>query len=78
MEEKGFPGGEINYELKINDNDSIIIDLAWPDGIQRNLTEPIAIMLDEEKNNKNIVNLNKYRVFDDIELFKDYVISNYL
>lgn len=78
MEEKGFPGGEINYELKINDNDSIIIDLAWPDGIQRNLTEPVAIMLDEEKNNKNIVNLNKYRVFDDIKLFKDYVISNYL
>ena len=78
MEEKGLSGGEINYELQLNDNESIIIDLAWPDGIQNNLSEPVAIMIDEESNNIRKVNLQKYRVFEDIESFKDYIKNNYL
>lgn len=78
MKENGLSGGEINYELKINDNDSIIIDLAWPDGIQNNLSEPVAIMIDEDNTNISKVNLQKYRVFEDSKSFKDYIINNYL
>lgn len=78
MEENGLSGGEINYELKVSDDESIIIDLAWPDGIQNNLSEPVAIMIDEENSNINKVNLQKYRIFGDIESFKDYIRNNYL
>lgn len=78
MEENGLSGGEINYELKVSDNESIIIDLAWPDGIQNNLSEPVAIMIDEENSNISKVNLQKYRVFEDVKSFKDYIRNNYL
>ena len=78
MEENGLSGGEINYELQLNDKESIIIDFAWPDGIQNNLSEPVAIMIDEENTNISRVNLQKYRVFEDIESFKNYIKSNYL
>ena len=78
MEENGLSGGEINYELKVSDNESIIIDLAWPDGIQNNLSEPVAIMIDEENSNISKVNLQKYRVFEDVKSFKEYIRNNYL
>lgn len=78
MEENGLSGGEINYELKVSDNENIIIDLAWPDGIQNNLSEPVAIMIEEESSNISKVNLQKYRVFEDIKSFKDYIRNNYL
>ena len=78
MEEKGLNGGEIDYELKINNIESVVIDLAWPEGIQSNLSEPVAVMLDEDNANISKVNLQKYRVFQDTESFKNYVMFNYL
>lgn len=78
MSEKGLPSGEISYELILEDNESVIIDIAWPDGIQSNLSEPIAVMLNEEQKNINKVNLKNYRIFTDVNDFKEYVIEKYL
>ena len=35
-------------------------------------------MIDEENSNISKVNLQKYRVFEDIESFKNYIKNNYL
>ncbi|MBQ9313688.1 MAG: DUF262 domain-containing protein [Clostridia bacterium] len=77
MSEKGLSSGEINYELIIEDNNSVIIDIAWPDGIQSNLSEPVAVMLNEDQKNINRVNLKNYRIFTDVNDFKEYVNEKY-
>ena len=49
------------------------IDLAWPDGIQSGLSEPVALLLGEPAEIREAVNNAGYRYFSDVETFKKYV-----
>ena len=49
------------------------LDLAWPDGIQEGLSEPVALLLNEPKEVHEIVNNAGYRYFTDADTFLKYV-----
>jgi len=71
MVEHGLFEGIENYQLVDDDGNVIAIaDLAWPDGIQTNLSEPVAILLNESDNTKRCFNQKGYRYFTDIQDFK--------
>ena len=49
------------------------LDIAWPEGIQSGLSEPVALLLGAPPEVRETVNAAGYRYFTDIETFKKYV-----
>ena len=79
MEEHGLFVGYENYELVDENGKGIAMaDIAWPDGIQKELSESVAILINESDETKRRFNQKGYRYFTDTEEFKVYVESNYL
>ena len=72
--EQGLTAGEVAYEL-VDENGSLLalIDLAWPDGLQSGLTDPIAILIDEGDEIEDLVNARGFRYFTSIDAFQEYV-----
>lgn len=78
MKEKGLFEGIINYELVDEaGNLLMIIDIAWPQGIQTELSEPVALLLDESEQNHKIANEHGYRYFTSSDEFKTFVVAHY-
>ena len=76
MEEQGLNSGEIYYDLSDDAGTQLAtIDIAWPDGIQSGLSEPVALLLGEPSEVHQIVNSAGYRYFTDVDNFKKYVES---
>ena len=76
MEEQGLNSGEMYYDLSDDTGAQLAtIDIAWPDGIQSGLSEPVAVLLGEPAEVHQIVNAAGYRYFTDVETFKKYVES---
>ena len=74
MIDNGLLEGEIYYELtNENGNLLMIIDLAWPNGIQPELSEPIALLINESEENQEIVNQRGYKYFTNLDDFKTYI-----
>ncbi|MCH8876801.1 MAG: DUF262 domain-containing protein [Chloroflexi bacterium] len=70
----GLAEGEIAYELVGDEGELIaIVDLAWPEGLQEGLTDPIALVIDEGEHIEDILNHNGFRYFTDMESFYGYV-----
>ena len=48
---QGLPAGEILYELieESTGEPLAILDIAWPKGLQEGLSQPVALLIDEEK-----------------------------
>lgn len=79
MEENGLPEGEIDFELCDEFGAVLhIIDIAWPNGVQVGLSEPIALMINESVESQNIVNQNGYKYFTSLEDLKEHVTEHYL
>jgi hypothetical protein len=73
MEENHLNPGEMYYDLADDaGNQLATIDLAWPDGIQSGLSEPVALLLGEPAEVHETVNNAGYRYFTDVETFKMY------
>jgi hypothetical protein len=78
MIDKGLLEGDIHYELTDeNGNQLMIIDLAWPHGIQLELSEPLALLINEGVENKEIVNRSGFRFFTNPDEFKGYIETHY-
>ncbi len=79
MEEHGLDCGELDFELT-DDTDTLLatVDLAWPEGIQIGLTEPVALLLNEPPEVWQAVSQAGYIYFTDIAAFKEYVESKHL
>ncbi len=79
MENHGLQPGASNHAL-LDDSGNIvaIIDLAWPQGIQNGLSEPIALLLNETADTQAIVSRYGYRYYTDVTEFKEYIEANYL
>lgn len=76
MEGHELSCGERYYNLVDEDGKELaIIDLAWPNGIQPGLTEPVAFLFDETPDTQGIVNAAGYRYFTDVQSFQKYVES---
>ncbi len=77
---KGLPSGEILYELveEPTGEPLAILDLAWPNGLQEGLSQPVALMIDEERETEEVVSSMGYRYFRNPENFKSYVLREIL
>ncbi len=72
---QGLPQGEFMHELCDPDSGEplAIIDLAWPEGLQPNYSQPVALLLNEPTEIEGVVNHAGYKYFKDVESFKNYV-----
>ena len=50
-----------------------ILDLAWPNGLQEGLSEPVTLLIGEGKEIEEIVNRAGYLYFTSVEAFREYV-----
>ena len=52
---------------------SAVLDLAWPNGIQEGLSQPVTVLLNEGDDVLALASSAGYRIFTDPETFKRYV-----
>jgi hypothetical protein len=55
-----------------------VFDLAWPNGVQQELSQPVAVLLNETSETIGIASQAGYRCFTSIEEFHRYVESEIL
>ncbi len=73
--QQGLPAGEYLYELSDPETGTslAILDLAWPRGLQEGLSQPVALLLDEEPRISEVASHAGYIFFTDIQSFRRYV-----
>jgi len=77
MEGNGLNSGERNYVIDDNGND-VVLDLAWPDGVQTGLSKPLALLLNESEEVYAAANRCGYTYLTNLQDFKEYVKTNYM
>lgn len=77
---QGLPGGEFEYEVVdvVTGEPLAVLDLAWPDGLQLGLSQPVVILLNESPEAEEAANRAGFRFFTDIGEFKRYVLQEIL
>jgi hypothetical protein len=73
--QQGLPEGAYLHELTDVESGTplAIFDLAWPQGLQEELSEPVALLIDEGPEVLAIANAHGFRYFTNVEMFKGYV-----
>jgi hypothetical protein len=73
MEAQGLDVGELDHELVRPDGGvEAVLDLAWPRGLQIELTEPVALLLDEPPEVLEAASRHGYRSFTRAEDLRTY------
>ena len=80
MEAQGLPRGLLAYDFAdaATGKQNAVFDLAWPNGVQEELSQPVAVLLNESAEMIAIASQAGYRCFTTIEEFKRYVGSEIL
>ncbi len=75
IEEYELPRGVLAYDFAdtVTGEQKAVFDLAWPSGIQEELSQPIAVLLNESNETLAIASQAGFRCFTTIEKFKRYV-----
>ncbi|WP_342305562.1 DUF262 domain-containing protein [Methanolobus sp. ZRKC5] len=75
VREQSLPPGELGYDFadSTTGEQKAVFDLAWPNGIQEELSRPVAVLLNEGAEVTSIANQAGYLYFTAIEDFKQYV-----
>lgn len=75
MEEHGLPRGVLAYDFAdvVTGEQRAVFDLAWPSGIQEELSQPVAVLLNESNETLAVASQAGFRCFTAIEEFKRYV-----
>ena len=75
MEQQGLPRGVLSYDFAdaATGEQKAVFDLAWPSGIQEELSQPVAVLLNESAETISIASQAGYRCFTGIEEFRRYV-----
>jgi len=78
--EKNLPDGILLYDFSDPDTGEqrAIFDLAWPNGIQEELSQPVAVLLNESAETIGIANSAGFRCFTSVRDFKNYINSEIL
>lgn len=71
---RGLPPGILGYEIvdPVTEQ-TAMFDLAWPDGVQAELSEPVAVLIDEDVEVLAVAGKNGYRFFTSSKGFKQYI-----
>jgi len=75
MEDQGLPAGilALDFSDAETGEQKAVFDLAWPNGIQEELSQPVAILLDETKEIFALASTAGYRTFSSVCDFQKYV-----
>lgn len=75
MEAQGLPRGMIAYDFAdaATGEQRAVFDLAWPSGIQEELSQPVAVLLNESNETLAVASQAGYRCFTATEDFRRYV-----
>lgn len=75
METQGLPAGQLNYDFAdaATGEQKAVFDLAWQNGIQEELSEPVAVLLHESADTIGIASQAGFRCFTAIADFQRYV-----
>jgi hypothetical protein len=67
--------GVEDYELVDEASGGVLamFDLAWPDGMQIGLTEPVALLLDEPPEVERVAAAHGFRFFTSVDALREYV-----
>lgn len=71
----GLPSGELSYEVVESESGEPLaaLDLAWPDGLQEGLSQPVAVLLNEGPETLAAASAVGFRCFTNAAAFKSYV-----
>ena len=80
MEAQGLPRGSLAFDIAdaATGEQKAVFDLAWPNGIQEELSQPLAVLLNESNERLAVASQAAYRSFTTIEEFRRYVQSEIL
>ncbi len=75
VESQGLPRGVLAYDFADADTgeQKAVLDLAWPNGVQEELSQPVAVLLNESANTIGIASQSGYRCFTNGREFRRYV-----
>lgn len=73
-QENGLSAGSIEYELVDPETGQqlAVLDLAWPEGVRQELTEPVAVLLDDGPGVLALANAAGLRCFTSVAAFREY------
>jgi hypothetical protein len=80
MEARDLPRGAVAHDFADPDTGEqrAVFDLAWPQGIQEELSQPVVVLLNEGSEVIAIASQAGYRCFTAVEEFKRYVLAEIL
>jgi hypothetical protein len=80
VESRGLPRGIIGFDLSspVSGDQMAVLDLAWPEGIQMELSQPVALLLNEEAATITLTSQAGYRCFTDAKTLQRYVTTEIL
>ncbi len=75
LEAERLPRGVLAYDFADphSGEQKAVFDLAWPNGIQEELSQPVAVLLNEDAATIGIASQGGFRCFTSTEEFKRYV-----
>ncbi|MDA8256882.1 MAG: DUF262 domain-containing protein [Betaproteobacteria bacterium] len=75
IEEKGLPRGVLAYDFSDPDTgkQKAVFDLAWPTGIQEELSQPVAVRVNSGAETIAIASQSGFRCFTTVSEFQRYV-----
>jgi hypothetical protein len=80
VQSQNLPRGQTLFGYADPDTGAVraVFDLAWPEGLQQGLSEPVAVLLNEGIDTLAVASSAGFRCFTDIEGFKAYVAKDIL
>ena len=80
MEATSLPRGVVAYDFSDPESgeQKAVFDLVWPNGIQEELSQPVAVLLNEEVQTLALASQAGFRCFTDVDEFKRYVTAEIL
>ena len=77
VEAQGLPRGELAFDFSDADtgDQKAVFDLAWPNGLQEELSQPVAVLLNESVGTIAIASQAGFRCFTRVSEFQQYVMN---
>lgn len=75
IEAKGLPRGVLSFDHSDLDTGEqlAVLDLAWPNGLQEELSQPVAVLLNEDSHTIAIASQAGFRCFTEVSAFRRHV-----
>ena len=75
VESQGLPRGALAYDFADpqSGEQMAVFDLAWPNGLQEELSQPVAVLLNEDTATVTLASQAGFRCFTNADAFRRYV-----